>query len=87
MKPMLITPPEQEVLDNIFGFQLRVFRGCGKWDVVDYELHEFDMAKDMQKVIGGMLYARGWMPSRGPKVDGLATLPLDWRPECLSSSK
>jgi hypothetical protein len=85
MKPMLITPPEQEVLDHMFGFRLRIFRGVGNWDVIDFDLSDFELAIETRRLKGGMLYARGWMPSRGPDVDGLATLPLDWRPECLSS--
>ena len=79
MKPSPLSPPEQEVLDNLVGYELRIFRGVGRYDRKIFERGELEFARVLQKQEGGALYAKGSMPSRGPDVDGYALLPADFR--------
>ena len=63
-----LSPIDQEVLDNVVGYDVRQFRGIKGWssEVVD----DLQSARQLQTQLGPrtLIYAIGRMPSRSGQI-------------------
>lgn len=75
-KPSPILPSEQEVLENVTGYEVRKFRGEGNYYSEMFGRDELERARERRRELmpQAMIYAHGIIPSRGG-IPGVCFVP------------